>query len=198
MQSQFIKLVEEIHARGWTPGTGGNFSYVLSRSPLRVAITPSGAEKGSIIAEHLLTVDADGNVIGEGKASAETLLHLAIIEHFDAEVVLHTHSVWNTLASFAGDCLDLSGYEMLKALGHATHATSESIPILENSQYMRELSPRIAAIAQNQPSAKGILLSGHGLYTWGNSIDDAQRHLETLEFLFEVELRRQALIRLGP
>jgi methylthioribulose-1-phosphate dehydratase len=34
------------------------------------------------------------------------------------------------------------------------------------------------------------LLARHGLYTWGQSVAEARRHLEALEFLFEVEGRR--------
>jgi methylthioribulose-1-phosphate dehydratase len=40
------------------------------------------------------------------------------------------------------------------------------------------------------PHAHGVLLSRHGLYTWGQSVAEARRHLEALEFLFEVEERR--------
>ena len=37
----------------------------------------------------------------------------------------------------------------------------------------------------------GVLLSRHGLYTWGRtSVAEVRRHLEALEFLFEVEGRR--------
>jgi methylthioribulose-1-phosphate dehydratase len=36
------------------------------------------------------------------------------------------------------------------------------------------------------PHAHGVLLSRHGLYTWGQSVAEARRHLEALEFLFEV------------
>jgi len=41
-----------------------------------------------------------------------------------------------------------------------------------------------------QGRAHGVLLSRHGLYTWGQSVAEARRHLEALEFLFEVEGRR--------
>ena len=43
---------------------------------------------------------------------------------------------------------------------------------------------------RNYPVAHGVLLRRHGLYTWGESIAGARRHLEALEFLFEVESRR--------
>jgi methylthioribulose-1-phosphate dehydratase len=41
-----------------------------------------------------------------------------------------------------------------------------------------------------QGRAHGVLLSHHGLYTWGQSVAEARRRLEALEFLFEVEGRR--------
>ena len=43
---------------------------------------------------------------------------------------------------------------------------------------------------EEHPDAHGVLLSRHGLYTWGQSVAEARRHLEALEFLFEVEGRR--------
>ena len=38
-------VVLEISDRGWCLGTGGNFSVTLSHEPLRLLITPSGANK---------------------------------------------------------------------------------------------------------------------------------------------------------
>jgi len=35
------------------------------------------------------------------------------------------------------------------------------------------------------------LLRGHGLYTWGRGLDEAERHTEILEFLLEVIGRRE-------
>jgi methylthioribulose-1-phosphate dehydratase len=39
----------------------------------------------------------------------------------------------------------------------------------------------------------GFLLRRHGLYAWGKDLDEARRHLEIFEFLFEVEGRRLSL-----
>src|SRR6266849_13748 len=39
------------HARGWALGTSGNFSAVISREPLRLAITSTGLDKGSLAPE---------------------------------------------------------------------------------------------------------------------------------------------------
>ena len=39
---QLVDTARSFHARGWAPATSGNFSTVLSRDPLRLAITASG------------------------------------------------------------------------------------------------------------------------------------------------------------
>jgi methylthioribulose-1-phosphate dehydratase len=71
-----------------------------------------------------------------------------------------------------------------------THAHIERVPVLENSQSYEELSRQLGEALEANPHAHGVLLSRHGLYTWGQSVAEARRHLEALEFLFQVEERR--------
>jgi methylthioribulose-1-phosphate dehydratase len=72
----------------------------------------------------------------------------------------------------------------------ASHEHVERVPILRNSQNYTELMAQLAEALKGYPDAHGVLLSRHGLYTWGESVAEARRHLEALEFLFEVEGRR--------
>src|SRR5712692_8261722 len=114
------------HARGWVLGTSGNFSAVISREPLRLAITSTGLDKGSLTSAQFLEVDDAVNVVrGDGRPSAEALLHVAISRGVGAGAVLHTHSVWSTVLSGSHSTLGgiaLEGYEMLKGLeGVLTH-----------------------------------------------------------------------------
>jgi methylthioribulose-1-phosphate dehydratase len=185
------ELGRQFHARGWVLGTSGNFSAVLEAEPLRLAITPSGADKGTLSPEQLLEIDADAAVLrGRGRPSDETRLHLAVVKARGAGAVLHTHSVWGTMLSTtharAGG-VAIEQLEMLKGLaGVKTHAHREWLPIFENSQDMPELSGRVAEALAADPRAHGFLLRGHGLYTWGRDLDEARRHVEILEFLLEV------------
>ena len=57
--------------------------------------------------------------------------------------------------------------------------------ILYNSQDMVQLSGLVETTLNQNPYA-GILLHGHGLYTWGRTLQEVQRHVEIFEFLFEV------------
>ena len=56
----------------------------------------------------------------------------------------------------------------------------EQVPILKNSQNYAELTAQLAAALKQYPDAHGVLLSRHGLYTWGDSVAEARRHLEAL------------------
>lgn len=180
-------------SRGWVPATSGNFSI---RGGERIFVTSTGLDKGALTPQDLLETDLEGRVIaGHGKPSAETGLHIVIYrDRPEARAILHVHTIWNTLLSgrfaFQG-YLALEGYELLKALsGVTTHAHLEQIPILENTQDYASLAASLAATLAAHPRAHGVLLNRHGLYTWGQSVAEARRHLEALEFLFEVEGRR--------
>jgi len=179
--------------RGWVPATSGNFSVRSARS---IFITSTGLDKGHLVPAHLLEIDMEGRAIaGRGKPSAETGLHTVIYrERPDTRAILHVHTIWNTLLSsmFAqtGHVL-LEGYELLKGLSEViTHEHQERVPILANSQDYAVLADQLSQTLRQNPRAHGVLLNRHGLYTWGESAAEARRHLEALEFLFEVEGRR--------
>jgi methylthioribulose-1-phosphate dehydratase len=185
------QIGRDFYRRGWVLGTSGNFSAVTSQTPLRLLITASGMHKGQLTPEHFVQIDEKAEVLaGTGRPSDETHLHLALVRHRSAQSVLHTHSVWSTILSdafAANGGLKISGYEMLKGLaGVRTHEHEEWLPILENSQDMLALAEKLEGILRSHPQMHGFLLRGHGLYTWGQSINEPQRHVEILEILLEV------------
>ncbi|HEU5457582.1 MAG TPA: methylthioribulose 1-phosphate dehydratase [Terracidiphilus sp.] len=181
------------YMQGWLPATSGNFSLRAGES---LWMSPSGMDKGGLAPEDLLELDLEGRPHNAAlKPSAETGLHVVLYrERPEARAILHVHSIWNTLLSerFAAiGYLPLEGYELLKALaGVATHTHLERVPVLENSQDYAALSRALEETLVAHPAAHGVLLNRHGLYTWGQSVAEARRHLEALEFLFEVESRR--------
>src|SRR5436190_5319876 len=194
---QLAELGRDFHRRGWALGTSGNFSTVVERDPLRVAITASSLDKSRLLPEQILEVGADGTPVGthQGKPSAETLLHVAIVQTVGAGAVLHTHSVWSTILSdyhigHAGFFIE--GYEMLKGLeGVRTHEHREWMPILENSQDMHALAAEARKTLEENANVHGFLIRRHGMYTWGKDLPEAARHVEILEVLLESMGRRQ-------
>lgn len=201
-QTGFSELAAELvavgrlfYGRGWVLGTSGNFSAVISRAPLRLAITASGVDKGRLAVEQILEIDDAAQVVaGAGQPSAETLLHLSVVGLRGAGAVLHTHSIWSNIVSGASrEGVAIEGHEMLKGLaGITTHEHREWLPVIDNSQDMPGLAQAVEHRLREQPQAHGFLLRRHGLYTWGRDLAEAMRHIEIFEFLLEVIGRTSA------
>lgn len=196
--AQLVAIAKGLHARGWLLGTSGNLSAVVDREPLRLAITPSGADKGELSPEQILLIDeycikTDGSGSTSGKPSDESPLHVAIATSRSAGAVIHTHSVSATVLSdkhFAAGGVAIEGYEMLKGLsGVSSHEHREWIPIIANSQDMPALAEVIKDLLLEHSDAHAFLLSRHGLYTWGRDLTEAKRHVEIVEFLLEAVSR---------
>ncbi|MCA9185270.1 MAG: methylthioribulose 1-phosphate dehydratase, partial [Planctomycetales bacterium] len=158
--------------------------------------------KGQLTRDDFVVVDDSGLPAwsNQPKSSAETLLHVACVrENPHVNAVLHTHSTWGTLLSdlyFEQGFLSIEGYEMLKGLsGIATHETDYRLLIVENTQDIPVLAEQLSRRWRDDPRslAHGYLIRRHGLYTWGRDVDEARRHIEIFEFLFEVLGRRVML-----
>lgn len=188
------------HDKGWSYGTSSNYSTVLSRDPLRLLITASGRDKSRLTPRDFVIVDESGNAVAADmpKPSAETHLHI-VAALGGAGATLHTHSVWGTLLSdlYAEEHgLPIEGYEMLKGLeGVDSHESEKWVEIFENTQDIPALAEVIRGrmAAAEKPLRHGYLIRGHGLYTWGRDLEEARRHIEILEFLFELLGRRLSI-----
>lgn len=196
--SDLVEVGQNFYARGWLMGTSGNFSALMSREPLRLAITATGLDKGRLTADQIVIIEANGESLkGMHRASAESALHVAIVQATGAGAVLHTHSVWSTLLSDIHSGRGgfwIGGYEMLKGLeGVSSHEHREWIPIIENSQDCPALAQSIGGVLGKYPASHAILLRRHGLYTWGRDLNEAKRHVEIMEFLLEVVGRTATL-----
>lgn len=188
----------QFHARGWSLGTSSNYSVLIRREPLELLITASGKDKGNLSRGDFVRVDGNGLpiVADQPKASAETLLHIAIAEQPDVGAVMHTHSIWGTLLSdvyFENNGFGIESYEMLKGLaGVTTHEHSEWVQVFDNTQDIPALAEQVHQRLKDSESSiqHGFLIRRHGLYTWGRDLDEAKRHIEIFEFLFECVARR--------
>jgi methylthioribulose-1-phosphate dehydratase len=199
---QEIDALREVGAmlwqRGWSVGTSSNYSVVAQRDPVELIVTASGMDKGRLKREDFVRVGPDGKPTsaGQPKSSAETMLHVMLARRAEVGAVLHTHSIWGTLLSdLYGDAggFEIAGYEMLKGLeGVKTHEHTEFVPIFPNTQDIATLSDDVERriFASDAPPVHGFLIRKHGLYTWGRNLEEARRHIEIFEFLFECVARR--------
>jgi len=183
-------------AHGWVPATSGNFSCRIDGA--HAAVTRSGIDKGNIRSEDLVVVPLAGEL--PAGVSAETPLHVARYRR-EASIgaIVHVHTVAATVLSRADAArgfVELEGFEMHKSLhGVTTHESNLRLPVFANDQDTSRLADRIEGALPVPAPVPGYLLAGHGLYAWGATMADAQRHLEGLEFLLQCSLEERRLRR---
>ncbi len=195
-----IHIGKVCYSKNWSLATSSNYSLVLQREPLRLLMTASGKDKSKLVPSDFVIINERGNIecgatdqtdLSIAKASAETMLHIVLAKDPMVGAVLHTHSVYATVLSArhaTNRFIELAGYEMLKALrGVTTHDTSVRVPIFSNSQDIDALAEDV--VKQRESIGNGFLIDRHGLYATGASIEEAMRHMEAFEFLFEVAVR---------
>lgn len=187
--SELVSVGRWMSARNFLPATSGNLSCRVSAT--HVAITASGCDKGELSPADVLIVGIDEPAAP--RTSAETPLHLQLYrDRPTTRAVLHGHSLASTLVSalhLDEGRLVLSGYELLKAFrGVRSHEASVEVPIFANDQDMAALSASVSERLARTPGAVCYLLAGHGAYAWGESVGEARRHLEALEFLLCCQL----------
>ncbi|OZG72445.1 methylthioribulose-1-phosphate dehydratase [Hahella sp. CCB-MM4] len=189
---EIISAGQFLYGKGWSPATSSNYSSRIDWE--HVAITVSGKHKGELTPRDIMVVDLKGRpVASEAKPSAETLLHTVIYqEKPEVGAVLHTHSVCATVVSrYYADrnSLELQDYELQKAFaGITSHEGMVNIPIYENTQDIGQLSEDTRKLFLEHPECPGYLIRGHGVYTWGQTMQECLRHIEAMEFLLSCEL----------
>ena len=71
ISNDLARLGAEFHRRGWVLGTSGNFSSVITRDPLRLAITASSVDKGRLTASQILEVDQNARIVNGAAGSSD-------------------------------------------------------------------------------------------------------------------------------
>lgn len=185
-----VQVGSDLYHRGWSPATSSNYSMRVDAG--HCAITVSGRHKGRLSADDIMLVDLDGRPCMAKKPSAETGLHVWLYRRYpQVGAVLHTHSATATVLTrlLADARLELSGYELQKAFpGMASHTQTLAIPVFENNQDVVELATEVDAWLGAHDNPWAYLIRGHGIYAWGETLDDCLRHLEAMEYLLACEL----------
>jgi methylthioribulose-1-phosphate dehydratase len=200
IQKELVNLIRQMHDKGWSAATGTNYSYRIDDQTYMVTI--SGLDKSMISTNDFMKVYVSGGIC-EGythlKPSAENEIHAAIYAHTDAQVIVHTHSVFGTIlaqhvTAIQGESLLIQGYEVQKAIhGISTHDHALYVPVFSNTQVMDELVESMAEKWLEIKAANGFLIGNHGCYTWGRDVAEAKRHIEAYEFLFSCVYHRKVL-----
>jgi methylthioribulose-1-phosphate dehydratase len=180
---------------GWMRATSGNLSAVVSRDPLRLLVTASGRDKDELTPADIVEVDAAGRLAAQNdrtaqvRPSAEAELHATLAAATGAGAVVHLHTVACVAAAARHrDGLELSGIEMLKALGRPADGPVTHLRVVANSQDMLVLGAAARRVLDPADPVPALLVAGHGMYAWGPDLRAARRHAEAVDWLCALAL----------
>lgn len=185
-RQDIVAAGRRIYDRGYIAGGDGNISVRLDRQ--RLLATPSGLSKGFLKPEDLVITDMSGKKLaGEKEPSSELKMHLLIYRlRPDAEAVVHAHPPAATGYACAGLALDKPlTAESVLTLGtvplaaYATPGTNEVVESLE------------ALVSEHD----AVLMSNHGVVTFGSSLEQALCRMETVEHIANIGLVTEILGR---
>jgi L-fuculose-phosphate aldolase len=170
--SQIVLASHRVYERGYVTATDGNLSARLPNG--NILVTPASLNKGQVGESDLVEVTATGTAVTlSRKASSELSMHLFIYEHRpDVKSIVHAHPPHATgFATARIPFPDALLPEVILGLGAiplADYATPSTI----------EVSASLAPFVQE---ANAVLLSNHGVVTFGTTVEEAYFRMEKVE-----------------
>ena len=178
-RQEIVQVGRMIHERGYVAATDGNLSVRLREN--RILVTPTAMSKGLMKPSDLVVVDAEGRKLqGKRHVSSEIAMHLLVYRlRSDIHAVVHAHPPTATGYAAAGQPLN-------PALLSEVVIALEDIPLAEyGTPGTSELCDTLAPLI---PRYQAILMSNHGVVTYGEDLLTAYMHMETVEHFAKVAL----------
>src|SRR5688572_5203328 len=175
-----------IYEKQFVAAQDGNISARLPDGT--IMCTPTRSNKGFIKTEDMIVIDLKGNKLkGERKASSEMAMHLLIYEmRPDTQAVVHAHPACATAYAAAGIPLNKALIsEVVLALG--------CIPLAEyGTPGTPELTDQLRPFVK---SYDALLMSNHGVVTYGVNLEDAFNRMDTVEHFAKISIYTKILGR---
>ena len=178
-RQDIVRIGRMIHERGYVAATDGNLSVRFRDG--RILVTPTAMSKGLMKPSDLIIVDAEGKKLaGKRCVSSEIAMHLLIYRlRQDVNAIVHAHPPTATGYAAAGQPLN-------PALLSEVVIALEDIPLAEyGTPGTAELCDTLAPLV---PRYQAILMSNHGVVTYGEDLLTAYMHMETVEHFAKVAL----------
>ncbi|HEY6339032.1 MAG TPA: class II aldolase/adducin family protein [Candidatus Sulfotelmatobacter sp.] len=188
-REEIVRYGRTLHERGLVAAMDGNLSVRLKDE--RILVTPTCVSKGSMRAADMVVVDMEGKrVIGRRNVTSEIGMHLLIYRmRPDIRAIVHAHPPTATGFAAAGIALTqplvcevVMGLGCIPLARYGTPGTSE---------LARTLEPFV-------PHYDAILMSNHGVVTYGDTLEHAYMKMETVEHFAQIALVTHLLGRQQP
>jgi L-fuculose-phosphate aldolase len=178
-REEIVRYGRMIHERGYVAATDGNLSVRLDEK--RVLMTPTSMCKGMMTPSDLVIVDKTGKKLaGRRDVSSEMAMHLLIYRmRPDIKAIVHAHPP--TATGYAA-----AGMPLNEALISEVVICLGAIPL---AKYGTPGTPELTdALEPLIPEYDAILMSNHGVVSYGEDLQKAYMKMETVEHFAKVAL----------
>jgi len=188
-REEIVRYGRMLHERCFVAAMDGNLSVRLNDN--HILVTPTCLSKGAMRPADLVIVDGEGHrVSGRRNVTSEIGMHLLIYRmRPDVRAIVHAHPPTATGFAAAGIplteplvCEVVMGLGCIPLARYGTPGTSELAQTLE---------PYV-------PHYDAILMSNHGVVTYGDTIEHAYMKMETVEHFAQISLVTHMLGRQQP
>jgi L-fuculose-phosphate aldolase len=189
LREQVADYARRLHARGWVANHDGNLTARLADA--RYLATPTATSKAEVRDADLLIVDEAGaRVSGRGKPFSEIGLHLTVYRaRPDVQAVVHAHPPTATGFAVAGVGLDQP------MVAEAVVSLGRGVPTVPLAAPGNAACQALAPFASEHDV---VLLGGHGVLAWGDSVEQAYLRCELVEHLARIALTAHQLGGVRP
>jgi len=176
--------------------TWGNVSMKDPETGL-ILIKPSGIDYEHMKTEDIVILDMDGKVVeGKRRPSSDTPTHLVLYRNFTGiGAIVHTHSEWATSWAQAGRNMPAYGASHADYFYGKIPCTTPLTPDDIRGDYETATGEAIvqAFLEKDYKAMPGVLVHGHGPFTWGKSPEEAVVHATVLEEICKLAFRTEML-----
>ncbi|MFS7259569.1 L-ribulose-5-phosphate 4-epimerase [Carnobacterium divergens] len=197
MKEDVYKANVALSKHGLVKLTWGNVSQINRKLGV-VVIKPSGVAYNMMTAQDMVVTDLQGNKIsGTLNPSSDLSTHIILYQAFkEIKSVVHTHSKWAVSWAQAGRSIPAYGTTHADAFYGSIPCTRELTKQEIESAYEIETgNVIIETFRENQldPHAiPGVIVKGHGPFTWGEDSKKAVENSLILEEVAEMAMHTEA------
>src|SRR5581483_5159558 len=202
LRAEVLDANLELVRQGLALYTFGNASGIAREEGL-VAIKPSGVPYDSMRPEDLVITDLAGRIVdGTLRPSSDLDTHLELYRAFpEIGGVVHTHSRFATVWAQAGREIPCLGTTHADYFHGAVPVTEPMAAHEIHSAYELNTGKAIVRRFASLDPAEfpAVLVTGHGPFCWGPTVDDAAHTAVVLENIAEMAYLSMTLNQaLGP
>jgi L-ribulose-5-phosphate 4-epimerase len=194
LKKEVLEANKNLVRYGLVTFTWGNVSGI-DREEGIIVIKPSGVPYDELKVDQMVVMDMGGSILeGDLRPSSDTKTHLELYRNFkEIGGVCHTHSLWATSFAQAKKRIPVYGTT------HADHFRGEIPCSREHSEedikgdYELNTGKLIVETFEtlDENQIPGVLVAGHGPFSWGGSAMEAVMNARVMEFIAEAAYRTE-------